>query len=144
MILNKIKTVGILTLSACALALPGLAQAELTIHNNTFHPSTTMINPQSGHKKCSNTISYYGITPPHSDNTIPGPIVYVACLGHQHPCKAAVYMTDDCSGEVVADVTFDLDEGIQKIENHHVNGFEINNSGPFEINILGGPPANRK
>ncbi|HSW70594.1 MAG TPA: hypothetical protein VLH77_01285 [Gammaproteobacteria bacterium] len=141
--LKKIKLLGT-TLTFCALALPFTAQANLTIDNQTFFPSTCKINNQSGHAQCSNTIPVYGITQPHSKNIIPQGIIWGACLANLHACTAEVYMTNNCTGPVIATAVFDISSGIKTINNlYGEEGFMLANPprSPFYIDIMGGPAA---
>lgn len=142
MMLKKIKPLGITALTLCVLSLPLAAKADLVIDNQTFFPSTSKINNQNGHAQCSNTIPVYGVTAPHSKNTIPQGIIWGACITNLHACTAEVYMTNNCSGPIIATAVFDISTGIQSINNlYGADGFMLANPprSPFYIDIMGGP-----
>lgn len=144
--LKKLKLLGATSLSLCLLSVPLVAKADLTIDNQTFFPSTSKINNQSGNAQCSNTIPVYGITQPQTKNVIPQGIIWGACLANLHACSAEVYMSDNCTGPAVATVVFDISTGIQSISNlYGPEGFMIANPprNSFYIDIMGGP-ANLK
>lgn len=142
MLFKKLKLFGTATLTCCVLALPLPAKADLTIDNQTFFPSTCKINNQKGNAQCSNTIPVYGVTQAKSKNIIPQGIIWGACLANLHACTAEVYMTNDCSGPIIATAVFDINTGIRSITNNYgPEGFVIpyppRNS--FYIDIMGGP-----
>ena len=140
--LQKIKHLGTATLTFCVLSLPLVAKADLTVDNQTFFPSTSKINNQNGHAQCSSAIPIYGVTKPQSKNVIPQGIIWSACIANLHACTAEVYMTNDCTGPVIATAVFDISTGIKSINNlYGPEGFMLANPprGPFYIDIMGGP-----
>jgi len=142
MVLKKLKPLGLAAATFCVLALPLAAKADLVIDNQTFFPSTSKINNQAGHAQCSNKIPVYGITPAHSKNTIPQGIIWGACIANLHACTAEVYMSNDCSGPIIATAVFDINSGIQSINNlYGEDGFMLANPprSAFYIDIMGGP-----
>lgn len=140
--LNKLKRAAIATLTCCTLSLPLSAQADLIIDNQTFFPSTCKINNQKGNAQCSNTIPIYGVTQAHSKNTIPQGIIWGGCLANLHDCTAEVYMTDNCTGPIVATAVFDINSGIKSLVNTAGSNFVLSDRRPqnaFYIDIMGGP-----
>jgi hypothetical protein len=101
--------------------------AEVTIHNNTDQPSTSIIN----NGICSSYLpGGIGVTQPHSVNTIPSVTVYSACWADRDNCKADIYMTSDCSGPLIGKVTLSVSEGVKDIVVYgdysiSGNGFDI-------------------
>lgn len=98
-------------LSVCSLS--GYAQS-LTIVNNTDLQSTSIIN----NGICSSQLGNDGITQPHSTHVINDKIIALACFGNTNNCRADVYMTNNCSGSLIATVTFDTKIGIKAIKNY--------------------------
>jgi hypothetical protein len=110
------------------LAMPALALANnLVIHNNTDFPSTTVINDGV----CSNFLpGGVGITQPHSTNTVPSVTVHSACWADRENCRATIYITNDCTGPVIAKVVLSTKSGVKSIEmlgsySIIANGFEV-------------------
>lgn len=117
-----------------AISSPFLASAaDLTIVNNTNRDSTSVIN----HGACSTILGSHGITPAHSTNVVPSKIVTFACLLNRSNCRADVYMTNNCSGPVIATASFDVNSGIKSIDILDPS-FTVSYSG-FAITISGGP-----
>jgi|GEM_PF-3191568 len=139
------KTMALSALSLCIYLLPFSSKAaNLVIDNQTFFPSTSQINNQSKNAQCSKDIPDYGITPPHTKNTIPSGIVFAACLANLKSCTAEVHMSNDCTGPIIATVVFDFYNGIKSIANNYgPRGFIIANPprSPFYVDIMGGPAA---
>ncbi len=103
-IINSILAVGTISLSSLALASP-----SLTIHNNTDFPSTVVTNDNA----CSSGIpNGEGVTPKHDSRTIDGKKVRAACILNTKRCKADVYLSDNCTGAVIATAYFDVDTGL--------------------------------
>ncbi len=137
---SKLKGFGAVTLASCVFSLPLTAQANLTIENQTAFPSTCKINNQHGDAQCSSTIPTYGVTQAHTINSIPHGIIWGGCLANLHNCTAEVYMTDNCTGPIVATAVFDITTGIKNIASTPEGGqlgytFEAMN--PFYIKITG-------
>lgn len=85
--------------------------ANLTIINNTGQDSTSYINNSP---LCSSYIPN-GTTKAHSTNVIPESTISAACMVDTVNCKADVYMTNNCTGPVVATIIFDINQGIKGI-----------------------------
>ena len=125
---KKIFTTGILMLSA---ALPFTLQAQtLHLENHTDQDSTTFING-----KCS---TYYlgkaGVTPKHGDRNVPEWQVKLACRASDpNPCKGDVYMTNNCTGPIVAHGEFSPDKGVNNLVVLTPDKYKINVVSPFFI-----------
>lgn len=107
---NKILAVGLLSSFISA----PLFAADLTIHNDTDAWSTSVTNKGS----CSTILDkmgYKGETAPRTTNKIPAAAIFVACNIHIHDCAADVYMTNNCTGPIIATAVFDTSKGIQSI-----------------------------
>lgn len=121
------------------IALPLLAQADLVIVNKTNHDSTSIINGGG----CSADLlpDGKGITPAGQTNTIPSFGVSVACLG-TFPCTGDVYMTNDCSGPVVATVTITEDNTVSDIQpGKDAQGYSVTGLNTNQVLLTGGPAA---
>src|SRR3989338_7449629 len=79
-----------------------LAHAGLNITNNTDKPSTAVIN----NGPCSTFLGEHGTTQPHTTNHVPDLVIKFACLKHVSDCVANLYMSNNCSGSVVATIIF--------------------------------------
>lgn len=94
-------------------SMPLMAQADdLVINNTTDFFSTSVINNGS----CSTILGETGITKPRSVNTVSSKTVKLACLFNQANCKADVYMTNNCTGPVIATAVLDTSKGIKSVE----------------------------
>lgn len=84
------------------------AHSVLTI-NETDFPSTAMIN----NSHCSSDIpGGSGITEPHSQNSISGWMVGLACMGSpNNQCTAEIYLDRACKGMPIGTVVFDTTNG---------------------------------
>ena len=117
------------------MACSAFAASELTIVNNTNYDSTSKINGGM----CSNDIPEAmggGVTKAHQTKKVPGTAIGFACFGHSSDCKADVFMTNDCSGSIVATVIFDTKKGIQSITPKSTE-FTVSGSG-FNVALSGG------
>ncbi len=121
---------GALTLSAIPFAANALGQ-DMVINNSSNNVATA----SAGISPCSGSIGDRGIIKPHSNVTIPSWAVGMYCTSD---CKAQVYMSKNCSGKSIATVTANVREGVKKIENHGVDGYQVVGSG-FNVTIEGGP-----
>jgi len=93
--------------------LPLAAQASaLTVVNNTDHDSTTVTN---GFMCSSKLPGGNGITRAHTTNVISENTINIACLRNKENCKADVYMSNNCSGPIVATVIFSTKSGIKDV-----------------------------
>lgn len=98
-------------------ALPFTASAAgLTIDNQTDFDSTSVLNNGA----CSTILGSDGITKAHTRKTVSESKIRLACIGHWSNCKAEVYMSNNCTGPVVATAYFDTKTGLKKetIQNH--------------------------
>lgn len=126
------KTMLVSFIAACS--MPLIAQAaDLTIVNNTNRDSTSVINNGA----CSTILGEHGITRAHSTNVVPSMTVAFACLMNRSNCRADVYMTNNCSGPVVATAFFDVKTGIKSVTMYD-NSYAVSGGG-FGITITGGP-----
>jgi hypothetical protein len=115
MMLGILITLGLATIAMTAQA------ADLTIVNNTNKDSTSIIN--SG--MCSSYLPG-GVTKAGETNTVPASIIRSACKKHETDCNADVYMSNNCSGNKIATVNFDITVGVKKIsmlsKDYHISG----------------------
>jgi hypothetical protein len=115
---------GMLMLGA---SLPLMANAGLTITNNTDFDSTSIINNAP---ICSSSMTG-GVTPAHSVNNVPDKTVWWACITNTTNCTADVYLTNNCTGPKIATVTFDVKTGIKSVV-MHTSDHQITGAG-FDI-----------
>lgn len=110
----SIKKAKILLITSFLTILPFAAVAgDLVINNHTDFDSTSVINNGA----CSTILGEIGISRAHTDsNVVPDKKIRFACFANKHNCHADVYMTDNCTGEKVATVLFDVDTGIKSIQ----------------------------
>jgi hypothetical protein len=131
MIFPKAKIIG-----AILLSLPLVANASLTVINNTNQDSTSVIN-----NTCSSAIGSTGITKKHTTNTVPDMAIQLVCGFTPHNCVADVRMTTDCSGASVATISFDVSTGIKTATLSAAGqqaGYSISAQG-FSVQLNGGP-----
>lgn len=133
---------GILYLAAIAIsALSFAAFADnLEIWDDTDYDSTFKISQGD----CSATLlGKDGMTKGKGWSSVDLGAVTSLCDKNQDKCTVDLYMTDDCSGPIVATVTMDMSKGITSVDSKKVNGFFIskkqNSRGAFAISIIGGP-----
>jgi len=117
----KFIKIGALTLiSTLALATPFIAYASqqkiwVEVINNTNEDSTAIINDHT----CSTTLGIKGITKAHSINFVDIITGVFACSETpDSPCKADVYMTNDCSGDKIATLFYERNVGIVSVQPH--------------------------
>ncbi len=122
-------------MAAIALAcLPIIASAsDLTLVNNTNRDSTSVIN----NGVCSTILGSAGVTKAHTTNVVPESKINMACILNRTNCKADVYMTNNCSGKVVATVTMDTKSGVKAVAMKD-NTYKIMAQG-FRVEMEGGP-----
>ena len=113
-----------------AISIVAYAQ-DLTIVNNTSQFSTSKINSSPF---CSSMFGDWGITKPKSTNVIKDIHLKQACAFHKTDCKANIYMSKNCSGEVIGTVVFDVNKGTQSF-NVINNKYEII-SAPNSFNFV--------
>ncbi len=107
----------------------------LTIVNNTSQDSTTKTNSI---RLCSSVVlGAAGVTHHNSTNVVSGENVKRACYFYPADCIASIYMTSDCTGSIIAKVTFDTLKGIKTIAVSDP-AYSLSGSG-FSITIDGGP-----
>lgn len=107
LIMKSAAIIGLSCLSTIA------AAGNLIITNNTDEPSTTVTNG-----KCSTQwLGEGGITKPHEKRELKETQLRVACgKDHLDNCVADVYMTNNCTGPVIATVTLDTKkDGIKNV-----------------------------
>lgn len=102
---------------------------DMTINNN----SDAVATASAGVSPCSGSIGDRGIIKPHSNVVIPSWAVGMYCTSD---CKAQVYISKNCSGKSIATVTANVRDGVKKIENHDVDGYQVVGSG-FNMSIEG-------
>ena len=116
------------------LSLPLFAHAELVIKNNTKEFSTSRIN--DGY--CSSEIlGDDGVTKPGDTKKVDNGRLFFACRDNLEDCKADVYMTNNCTGDLITTVIFSFWTGI-KSATPPKNGYSISFNG-FYVELSGGP-----
>lgn len=86
--------------------------ADLTIQNNTDNDSTSVIN----HGLCSTKVlGQDGITKARTTKVIKEFQLRLACMLSPENCKADVYMTNNCSGDIITTITFSTKSGIKSV-----------------------------
>lgn len=125
----------IISASLMALVIvPFASNASLTISNQTKHDSTTIVN--SGF--CSTKIlGKDGITKPGETKVISDLKIRLACMTNLENCRADVYMTGDCTGDIISTVIFSIKTGIKSVSPPK-DGYSVSYS-PFSITVSGGP-----
>lgn len=123
------KTISLITL----LSIPMISFADLTITNNTNLDSTSIIN----RGLCSATLPTGGVTKAHTTNVISSFNLGLACVRDQRNCKADVYMTNNCTGPIIATVILDTKTGIKSVEMKDEN-YTIT-ADKFKVVLSGGP-----
>ena len=117
--------------------IPMLAQANsLFITNNTNEYSTTIV--KRAVRLCSTSVlGSNGITNPGEQNhEISDGNLHIACYKTEEHCVAEVYMTNNCTGPEVAEVTFSLTKGIGNGDiSMKDNRYNIIADGPFRIRM---------
>ena len=103
---------------------------DLTIENKTIYPSTSVLN---GGLCSTSILGADGITPPKSKKVIKGYQIRLACMLNLENCKADVYMTNNCTGDVISTVTLSVNTGIKAVTPPK-NGFVIVTT-PFSIQV---------
>lgn len=104
--------IGTMAIFSCTLSLTAFAMT-LTIDNKTDFDSTTRAN---GGLCSSSVLGDAGITHPGHVNVITKNQLNLACMFNKKDCTADVYMSDNCSGDIVATVTMDVtDAGIKTV-----------------------------
>ena len=109
-LLNTFLAISISSLPVFAHA--GIYSPDLNIINNTDNFSTSIINNGA----CSTILGDIGISKPNSKSTIPGSKVRLACILNTSNCSADVYMTNNCTGNKIATVTFDVNQGVKLVK----------------------------
>ncbi|OGT54084.1 MAG: hypothetical protein A3F43_05645 [Gammaproteobacteria bacterium RIFCSPHIGHO2_12_FULL_42_10] len=135
MSLFKTLTISFVTTIIC-LPLCTVEAGDLTIINNTGHDSTSVIN----NGPCSaNILGDVGITHAHTTNVVPETTVIKACIFNKSNCTAAVHMTNNCSGPVVATVVLDVKKGIKEIRSSSTSEGYVMSGSNFTATLEGGP-----
>lgn len=95
---------------------------ELKIINNTNEASTCRTA-----KGCStDLLGMVGITPAHDNRTYSDAKIRIACKDQLENCVADVYMTNNCTGPVVASAAFALHSGLISITPKAGNNYTVN------------------
>ena len=103
---NSMVVIGLSCFSSLAFAKP---PAALIIYNNTNEASTCRT-----HMGCSTDLmGAEGVTPAHSLKEFSDAKIRIACKDRLENCVAEVYMTNNCTGPVVASATFALKSGLK-------------------------------
>ena len=103
--IKKAILIGAIALSC----LPLIARADLITNNNTDEPSTVKITT-GVLKLCSGGFDG-GITPAREMNhRVPQDSVKRLCTGSGNKCRANLYASSNCSGDVVGVAELDLDK----------------------------------
>jgi len=125
----KLKNILLVGALASALPLAAMAQNLVTVNNGN---STSAVKIVSGSLAgtCTGNIPF-GSTPAHSTTQTPWLTVEGLCAGSGATCNAQVFMTKDCSGAPVADVTLTLANGNITSDNSEVT------TGPYSVTING-------
>lgn len=106
---------------------------DLVIQNNTNYYSSSVIN---GGMCSSNIPGGSGVTAPHSRNVVKDFIMRTACFQNSSNCQADVYMTNNCTGQIIATVFYDVNNGIKSITVKDSSYFV--NSSAYYVEINGG------
>ncbi len=107
MLFNHAKLISAV-LSASLLSVPMIANATLSITNNTNFDSTSIIN-----NTCSTALgNKKGVTKRHSSNTVPDSAILLICGRTPDNCVADLRMTADCTGDSIATLVFSITSGI--------------------------------
>lgn len=115
------------------LSIPMISFADLSITNNTNLDSTSIIN----RGLCSATLPTGGVTKAHTTNKISSFNLGLACVRDARNCRADVYMTNNCTGGVIATVILDTKTGIKSVEMKD-NSYTITYQ-PWVVTLSGGP-----
>ena len=134
--MRKVKSIlcSLFTLTSLSASLCASA-GDLTIINHTNYDSTSIINNGA----CSNVMGAPGITRAHTTNVVPEKLVIKACIFNKANCTAAVHMTNNCTGPVVATVIFDVAKGIKDIQPSSASMGYVMSGSEFTAIIEGGP-----
>lgn len=122
MILKRVALQSLVIIGLCQTPAITMA-ADLVLNNNVNLPNTTLLyNDSNGRHMCSSTLNYLGlqgVTPPctgNNPNVVSSTAFHSACKlvngFTATTCKVKVFMTSDCSGDPIADVTFDINNGL--------------------------------
>lgn len=119
MFLKKATLVGMLAVLSFSVTEAIAANGDLVTNNTTHEPSTVKL--LTGKKICSGSIGKPGITDGgEMHHTVPMAIVNDLCTkGSGSPggkCYADIYMTRDCTGDVVGHAWINVNNGGQKGE----------------------------
>lgn len=116
-------------LIATLISSPLTAQADMTLTNKTNTPATAI----AGFSPCSNIAGSKGIVQPHSSLSVPQAVLDIYCPAS---CEASIYMSKNCSGRRIAIVTANKTNGVTKIVNLGVKGYEVHGSG-MNLDVTG-------
>lgn len=98
--------------TTCLVTATTTYAGSLTINNNTDFDSTSKINDGL----CSTVFGSDGVTKAHSTHIISDKLISLACVLNSSNCKATIFMTNDCSGPIIANIILDTKTGIKNID----------------------------
>ena len=122
-----IGVIGLSCLSTIAFAI------EFNIDNQTNEPSTMRM-----YGRCTSDLlrGGVGVTPAHTRKPFSEPKIRIACVGHHDDCAADVFMSDNCSGPVVASGHFGIKSGILGFSETEGHNYSVNApNGSYEVTI---------
>lgn len=124
LLINSMVVIGLSCFTSLAFA------KELKIINNTSEASTCKTA-----KGCStDLLGVVGITPAHDSRTYSAAKIRIACKDHLDNCVADVYMTNNCTGPVIASAAFGLDAGLISITPKAGNNYQVSGT-PGDTNV---------
>lgn len=117
------------------MSLPAFA-GSLIIFNNTDFPSTSKINGFV----CSRDVlgPKDGVTPKRTKKTIEEKDLVRACFSRTKECIADVYITDNCTGTPITQVTFTVANGVSKVTPPKMGYTESHSAFYIQVNAPGG------
>lgn len=100
-----------------ALALPTVALADLTTHNNTNETSAVKVKSGIFTNACTGTVpgKLRSVAPP-GVSSVNWDNVNSLCFRSGNTCTAEIYMTADCSGPAVATASLDLSSHVVTVQ----------------------------
>lgn len=122
----------LLTIGIAAISMQANAGQSLTIVNHTNQDSTSIIN----NGLCSTAFGSDGVTSAQTTHVINDKLIALACFANSSNCKADIYMTNNCSGPIVATAIFDTKTGMKSISVFGDTYAFI--MGAFDLTINGG------
>lgn len=136
------KTV-LVSLLGLGLCLPVIASAStLVIDNHSTRDSTLKVT-NGTNTACSSKLLTNGVTKANNGHTeVSEGNMNMLCGANKDNCLADIYMTNDCSGPVIAKAKFSTTRGIQDLKEQGDTPFTFTfTTGGFYMLIEGGPVA---